>query len=198
MNAYKIIDVSVWQGNIDFNAAKVNSGIQGVMIRAGFGSAAGQEDKQFANHMREAIAANILIGAYHYGYARTEAQAIAEADFCAKIINPYKSHFRMPVAYDDEDATMNVGKVQTAKNAIAFCNRMKAYGYKPMVYCNLNWARNYIDMSMINAAGIEVWIAQYNSVCQYTGPHTMWQYTNALKISGYSACVDGSWVYKNY
>lgn len=196
--AYKVVDVSVWQGKIDFNAAKTYSGIRGVMIRSGYGSKAGQEDKQFINHLREAIAANIAVGIYHYGYARTEAQAIAEADFCHNIINPYKGYISMPVAYDVEDATMNVGRAQVARNAIAFCNRMRAYGYKPMIYCNKNWATNYIDMSQINNAGIDVWIAQYNSVCTYTGPYVMWQFTNNLKISGYSSGVDGSYAYKYF
>ena len=67
-----------------------------------------------------------------------------------------------------------------------------------MTYCNLNWATNYINMDWINNAGIDVWMAQYNSQCTYWGPYTMWQFTDAQPIGGYYAGVDCSWCYVAY
>lgn len=196
---FKIIDISHWQGDVDFAVAKAKSGIQGAMIRCGYGSPnPSQIDRQFKNHMREAIAANMLIGIYHYGYARTEAEAEAEAGFALSIIQDYKNYINFPVAYDVEDSTMIVGREQTTKNVLAFCRKIKAAGYKPMVYVNLLWTREYINMKAIDDAGIDVWFAEYNSYVKYTGNYTMWQFTDALSIAGYPEPVDASWVYKNY
>lgn len=196
---FKIIDVSKWQNEIDFQAAKDNSQIQGVMIRSSYGSYDPKQiDTMFENHMRNAIAANMLIGTYHYGYARSVEQAEREADFAISVISPYKDYIKFPVAYGVEDAAMNVGKELVADMVIAFCNKVKAAGFKPMLYLNLVWANNYCNMDRINEAGIDVWLAEYNSYCKYTDPKTMWQFTDALSISGYPEPVDASWVYKNY
>lgn len=196
---FKVIDISVWQGDIDFNAARVQSGIQGVMIRCGYGSYdPSQIDQQFHNHMRAAIACNMLIGIYHYGYARSPQEAENEADFCLSIIEPYRQYINLPVAYDVEDPTMNVGAWTVGQMAVAFGNKIRNAGYKPMLYCNLNWATNFIDMAQVNNAAIDVWLAQYNSECTYWGPYTMWQFTDALWIGGYGSPVDASWCYVEY
>ncbi|EAY10149.1 Glycosyl hydrolases family 25 protein [Trichomonas vaginalis G3] len=196
---YKVIDISVWQGDIDFNAARDQSGVQGVMIRCGYGSySPAQIDGQFHNHMRAAIAANMLIGVYHYGYAQSVPEAEGEADFAISIFDQYRQWIRLPIAYDIEDPTMNVGRDLVGQMAAAFANKIRAAGYTPMCYCNLNWATNFINMDIVNANGIDVWIAQYNSECQYWGPYVMWQFTDCLPIGGYYAGVDGSWCYKDY
>lgn len=196
---YKIIDVSHWQGDVNFTAAKEGSEIQGAMIRCGFGRAdPSHYDRQFQNHMREAIAARMLIGIYHYGYAQTVEQAEAEADFALSIIKDYRDDIVFPVAYDVEDSQMLVGKETITKMIIAFCRKIKDAGYKPMVYINYLWTQQYVDMAQIDAAGIDVWFAEYNSVPKYKGKFTMWQYTSSEKIAGYPDPVDASWVYYNY
>lgn len=196
---YKVIDISAWQGDIDFKATKA-SGIRGVMIRSSYGTENPKQiDKQLANHATTAIAAGMLVGFYHYSYASNIQEAEAEADFCLKCIAPYKKDTVLPVAFDlEENSVAGLGKDYLAKMSIAFCRKIKAAGYKPMLYTNLNWARNYVNMAMIDAEGIDVWLAQYNSVCQYTGKHTMWQYTDHERIAGYGSGVDCSWCYVNY
>ena len=68
-----------------------------------------------------------------------------------------------------------------------------------MLYTNLNWATNYIDMARIEAAGIDVWLAQYNTQCDYKGVYTMWQYTSEAVIDGITAnTADMNWCYKDY
>ena len=57
----------------------------------------------------------------------------------------------------EEDSQATLGKIKCAELAIAFCNKIRAAGYQPMLYTNLNWATNYIDMARIDAAGIDVW-----------------------------------------
>ena len=97
-SSFKMIDVSIWQGTIDFNQVKA-SGITHVMIRSSFGSASpSQVDKQFVAHIESAIAAGMTIGIYHYGYATTPAEAEGEADICLSTIAPYRDHISFPVA----------------------------------------------------------------------------------------------------
>ena len=80
--AFKGIDVSVWQGNIDFNKVK-SAGIDFVIIRAGYGN--GNKDKWFEENYRKAKAAELHIGAYWYSYATSSVGATQEAQSCAKV-----------------------------------------------------------------------------------------------------------------
>lgn len=67
------IDVSEWQGHVDFNAVKA-SGVKFVLIRAGYGRSASQEDRYFAEHYTQAKAAGLQVGAYWYSYAVSSAE----------------------------------------------------------------------------------------------------------------------------
>ena len=75
------IDVSTWQGKIDWNQVK-NSDVKFAILRSSFGSPdPSQVDNQFENNYKGAKAAGIPVGAYHYGYAVSEAEARQEARF---------------------------------------------------------------------------------------------------------------------
>jgi GH25 family lysozyme M1 (1,4-beta-N-acetylmuramidase) len=195
---FRMLDVSVWQGDIDFNKVKA-AGVSHVMIRSTYGTYnPNQVDKKFKTNIEKAIAAGMTIGIYHYGYATNVATAEREADFCLQTIAPYKAHIRFPVAYDIEDSTMNVGRETVANMMVAFANKVRAQGYTPWLYANLNWANNYINMNKVVANGIDFWIAQYSSACTYRGSYAAWQYSSSYRINGIAGNVDVSWVYKNY
>ena len=197
-SSFKMIDISVWQGNVDFNQVR-DSGVTHVMIRSSFGQASpSQVDRQFVEHIEGAIAAGMTIGIYHYGYATTPEEAELEADFCLQTIAPYKDSIAFPVAYDIEDSSMNTGSDNVANMMVAFANKVRAAGYTPWLYANLNWARNYINMDIVNDNGIDFWIAQYSSSCTYSGPYVAWQYSSTESVPGIAGNVDMSEVYKDY
>lgn len=199
-NAEKFVDVSVWNTEpIDWATVKAN-GVAGAMIRCGYGSySPSQVDKLFAQHIQGASAAGLRIGIYHYSYASSVAGAENEADFCLSIIEPYRSKINCPVAYDmEEQSITTLGKKTVTDMAIAFANKIRAAGFTPMLYCNLNWARNFVDMDRIYAAGISFWIAQWASQCTWTGPYDMWQYTDKAVIPGFNGVVDASWCYSTW
>ena len=75
--ATKGIDVSVWQGTIDFNAVR-NSGVDFVIIRAGYGTSS--KDKYFEENYRNAKSAGLHVGAYWYSYADSFSEAAQEAE----------------------------------------------------------------------------------------------------------------------
>ena len=96
---FKGIDVSQYQQNIDFKKVKA-SGVDFVIIRAGFGKYANQKDPYFESHYKAAKAAGLKVGAYWYSYAATVAEAKAEAQTC---INAIKGKtFEYPIYFDLE------------------------------------------------------------------------------------------------
>ena len=94
----KGIDVSYCQTNIDWQKVK-NSGVDFVIIRAGYGKEINQKDKQFENHYTGAKAAGLYVGAYHYSYARSVNEAMQEADCFLEWIKD--KHFEMPVYFNN-------------------------------------------------------------------------------------------------
>ncbi len=193
-----VIDVSEHQGNINWEKVK-NTGVVGAMIRTGYGiKDPSQIDKQFYNNLSGCQNVGMPYGFYHYSYATNAAGAEQEADFCLELITG--SNPQYPVAFDmEEKSQAALGKIKCAELTIAFCNKIREAGYQPMLYTNLNWATNYIDMSRIEAEGIDVWLAQYNTQCDYKGAYTMWQYTSKGVINGITAnTVDMNWCYKDY
>ena len=193
-----VIDVSEHQGNIDWDKVR-KAGVVGAMVRTGYGvKTPNQIDKQFYNNLSGCQNVGMPYGFYHYSYATNAAGAEQEADFCLELIAG--SNPQYPVAFDmEENRQAALGKAICTDMAIAFCNKIRAAGYQPMLYTNLNWATNYIDMARIDAAGIDVWLAQYNTQCDYKGTYTMWQYTSEAVIDGITAnTADMNWCYKDY
>ena len=83
---YRLIDLSKWNGKVDFNRVRC-AGIDGVIIRTGFGvENPRQIDRRFEEYYSGAKAAGFYVGAYHYSYAKTAAEASAEAEFMLKIL----------------------------------------------------------------------------------------------------------------
>ena len=100
MTVYKGIDVSKWQGEINWSKVK-NSGIQFAMLRSSFGWGASYNDNFFEYNYKHAKEVGIAVGAYHYSYATTPEEAVKEADFCYSVIKGKR--FEYPIAYDMED-----------------------------------------------------------------------------------------------
>lgn len=192
---YKVIDVSTWQKNIDWQKVK-NDGIQAVIARSSFGRAAnGQKDNRFEEHYKGAKAVGLPVGAYHYSYAKNIQEAKEEADFFLDCVKG--KTFEYPVAFDIEESSQAaLGKKVVTDIIIAFCEKVEAAGYYVMVYTNLNWLTNYIDTSRISK--YDTWLAQWASQPTYKGFFGIWQYTSKGSVNGISGDVDMNISYKNY
>ena len=113
----------------------------------------------------------------------------------------YQNKVSMPIAMDLElisgvnTRDKNVSKATRTNIANTFCGKIAGYGYTPMVYA----CKSFLNSNM-NAKQIlyDVWVAQYNAKCTYTGKYTMWQYTSSGKVSGITGKVDCNICYKNY
>ena len=106
------------------------------------------------------------------------------------MINELKGHIiSYPVAIDLEDKSQaDLSKETLGAIAKAFCDEIRKAGYTPMVYCNENWYKNYIDVSQI--AGEEKWIARYNSHYDTNIPRGIWQCSSTTRINGIKGNVD--------
>lgn len=194
--AKKGIDVSTWQGDIDWNKVKAD-GIEFAMLRSSFGkeNVEKQTDNKFHKNYKNAKAAGVPVGAYHYSYATTVEDAKKEADFFLSIIKGYQ--FEYPVAFDIEDASqMNLGKTRITDIIMAFCERVQAAGYYVSVYTNLDWINNRIDMNRVKV--FDIWLAQWNDKPTYSGNFGMWQYTSSGSVNGISGNVDMNIAYYDY
>lgn len=189
------IDVSVYQGNIDWKEVK-ESGVEFAIIRAGYGKHISQEDKYFDQNMKNAKAAGIDCGAYWFSYATTPEAAELEADVFYEVIKDYK--FEYPVFFDYEtNAQYKLTPEESTEIIEAFCKRMESYGYYVSLCSYVNFLNTRIEPEVFNT--YDAWIAHYNvQVPNFQYSHGMWQYSCTGKVSGVDTDVDLNYAYYNY
>ena len=179
--AIKGIDVSVWQGNIDFGKVKV-SGINFVIIRAGYGN--GNKDKWFDENYRKAKAAGLHIGAYWYSYATSADGAKQEAQSCSKVLSGKQLDY--PVYFDiEEKSQLSRGKDFCSSLITAFCTELENHGYYAGFYTSLSSLNSVVSDAVKKR--FTVWVAQWSGKCSYSGAYGVWQYSSKGWVNG----VDG-------
>ena len=188
------IDVSRFQGDIDWDKVKA-SGIDFAIIRAGYrGTTEGKllEDDKFIDNIEGAISSGIDVGVYFYSQAVNKQEALEEAQVILDMIEPYD--IKYPVVIDIESAesenarTAELSTDEYETVAKAFCETVKAAGYKPMVYGNL---KTYtLLMDAVDVDDYDIWIAYYGDPLYYPYHFNIWQYTSAGKVDGIEGNVD--------
>ena len=190
----KGIDVSTWQGNIDFNKVKA-SGIDFVIIRAGYGKLTSQKDNCFEQNYKNAKAAGLDIGVYWYSYADSVASAKQEAKACIQVISGKK--FEYPIYSDIEEQSQFVKGREFCSNIVtAFCNEIENAGYYAGFYISRSPLQTHITDEV--AKRYALWIAEYNSKCNYSGNYGIWQYSSNGIVNGINGNVDMNYCYTNY
>ncbi|MEE8886484.1 MAG: GH25 family lysozyme [Eubacteriales bacterium] len=190
--AIKGIDVSVWQGNIDFGKVKV-SGINFVIIRAGYGN--GNKDKWFDENYRKAKAAGLHIGAYWYSYATSADGAKQEAQSCAKVLSGKQLDY--PVYFDiEEKSQLSRGKDFCSSLITAFCTELENHGYYAGFYTSLSSLNSVVSDAVKKR--FTVWVAQWSGKCSYSGAYGVWQYSSKGKVSGIGGNVDMDYSYIDF
>lgn len=191
---FRGIDVSKWQGNIDWNKVKA-SGVDFAILRAGYGSVSSQKDVTFEDNYQNAKAAGVPVGAYHYSYAKDIAGAKKEAQTFLEWIKG--KQFEYPVVFDiEESATYNLGRNTVSEIIKTFCSIVEAAGYYVSVYTNKNWLDHVVSDEV--KSKYDTWLAQWTSTPSYAGSYGMWQYTSSGTVDGISGRVDMDIAYKNY
>lgn len=190
----KGIDVSKWQGTIDWQKVK-DSGIKFAMIRGGYGQHKDQKDVYFERNYKNAKKAGVPVGVYHYSYADSIADAKKEADFVISYLKGKVLEY--PIAFDIEDKTQgrltNETRTEICK---AFCDALEKAGYYVVIYTSKDWLVNKLNMSKLSK--YDVWVAQWNAECTYQGSYGMWQYSDKGKVNGINGNVDLDYALKDY
>ncbi len=192
---FKGIDVSVWQGTVDWEKAK-NSAVEFAIIREGYGKKSpDQIDKRFEENYRGAKSVGISVGAYHYSYALTTKDAVEEAQFCLENIKGFELEY--PVCFDIEDSQLlTLSNRQRTDICSSFCREIENAGYYAMIYCSLSWLDNYLYKDEL-LEKYDLWLAQWNVKAPSTSCG-IWQQASNSTIDGISGVVDLNISYKNY
>ena len=194
VTSYKGIDVSRFQGKIDWNAV-ASDGVSFAFIRVGnrgYGSGAMLEDENFERNIKGATAAGIKVGVYYFSQAITEAEAIEEANFVLEKIAPYQVD--CPIVCDlemiagDEGRADSLTPEQRTQMIKTFCDTIADAGYKPMVYMNLELAAIRIDLEALE--GYDKWFAYYNPNFYFPYEYDVWQYSESGTVAGVPEPVD--------
>lgn len=190
------IDVSKWQGNINWDTVKVSGKVDFAILKIGSGRVATQKDKTFEKNYSSAKAAGIPIGGYWYSYAMSPQEAKQEAKACLECMKG--KTFEFPIYFDvEEDKQLRLGK-QVVSNIIrAFCEELETAGYFVGVYTSKSHFNSYVDEDC--KTKYTSWVAHYGvQKTNYSGPYDMWQKSEKGSIPGISGNVDLDECYRNF
>lgn len=158
------IDVSTYQGDINWAQVKTD-GIDFAFIKATQGRSVSNPslrnftDGKFAQNIVNANRWGIRIGVYHYLTAWNVTEAMQEAEYFLSVIAPYRSIIDLWAAVDVEDSRSPKDKTLMAQIVNAFCSRIEAEGYRPMVYTNPDWLKKRLG----NVSHWDLWLALWRN-----------------------------------
>ena len=199
VGAYKGVDVSEWQGKINWAQVKT-AGVDFAILRCGYAST--YSDKQWHNNVQGCLSSGMPFGVYLYSRATSPEEASKEADF---VISQLKSEYltgadlAFPVYFDMEDSKM-VGK-NYAAIAQAFFDKLTAAGYPVGTYANLSWWNTRLTSPVFDK--YSKWVAAYNAsigltyapMSNFSEGNGVWQFSDYGSIPGISGRVDLNYTY---
>ncbi|WP_199427166.1 GH25 family lysozyme [Thermaerobacillus caldiproteolyticus] len=189
MAPIKGIDVSHWQGNIDWKKV-AGEGVKFAFIKATEGT--GLIDDTFFENVNGANAAGIKTGAYHFARFGSVEEAKAEAKHFLDIVS--KVELTYPLALDLEVDQKKVGKTTLTDAALAFLEEVEKAGYTVVLYSGKNFLENCLEECRLQK--YPLWIARYNEeLCRDAD---IWQYTSKGKVNGIQGNVDMNWAYRDF
>ena len=189
-------DLSYHNGNVDWEELKA-SGCEFVMLRCGYrGYTEGGllKDEKFDEYIKGAESVGLNVGVYFFTQSVNEEEAIEEADYVMKLIEDYDITY--PIAYDTEYVNDPAARTNTedisddlrSKMCIAFCERVKEFGYYPVIYASENWMRRNMNLKLLT--DYEFWAPQYLDENDFLFDFSIWQYTESGSIPGVKGDVD--------
>lgn len=192
-----IMDVSLWQGNIDWDKVKASGLISGVMLRALGNSAEDKPSKPyidptFERNYAECQRLGIPCGVYYYCKAVNTAEADAELALLRKVLTG--KTVQLPVAVDIEDNYVQapLDKQTLTDIAAHALATVEHWGFYAMLYTGLYFGESNLYMGGAALKPYDVWLAAYRSKKPEPGwPFGLWQYTSKGKIPGVVDAIPG-------
>lgn len=189
------IDVSKWQGAIDFSKVK-EAGAEFVIIRVGHQNGVGGEyvlDPYFKRNIKEALENKLKVGIYFYSYADNKKEAKKQAEWVIRQIKDYD--ITLPIAFDFECFSsfnsMNLSLYDLNEVAETYFSTLEAKGYDTMLY----GSKNYLNVIWKYNTN-KVWLAHYTDKTDYDKDYMMWQLCQDGVIDGINGFVDIDILYK--
>lgn len=194
----KGIDVSTWQGQIDWEKAKAD--IDFAIVRIGFGT--GTRDNTAKRNIQELNRLGIPYGVYYFSYAYTEEMARKEAKNTIAYLKEFGAEPSYPVYFDWEGDSRDYAKKQGVtvsndllrKMTVAFCDEIKAAGYYPGIYTNPSYIKNYYGTEIFKT--YDLWLAHWATKPAYDA--NVWQYSDQGTVAGINGRVDMNNCYVDY
>ena len=190
------IDVSKWQGNIDFKKVK-ESGAEFVYIRIGVQNGFDGElilDPYFKNNLKNAKENNLKVGVYFFSYAKSKEDIEKQTKWIIEVLNNEK--LDLEVVFDWENWSyfnlLDLSFIDLNEMNTLFSEKMNEAGYKTMLY----GSKNYLE-KVWDTIDKEVWLAHYTSKTNYNGKYKLWQICDNGKINGINGYVDINIMYNN-
>lgn len=183
--AIKGIDVSHWQGNIDWSKVKA-AGIQFAIIKAGGSDDGFYTDSKWEANYKGAKANGITVGAYYFVGPKCMNAAAGKADAERFFQLLTGKQLEYPVFMDNE-AQPASAKAGITEATITFCETMEAAGY--FVGYGSTDSRFHERMDDSRLTAYTRWVAQYASKCTYPGSYGIWQHSSSGRVSGISGNV---------
>lgn len=194
-NASVGIDVSFWQGDIDFEKVK-EAGVEFAFIRIGSRSTKTNEifmDSKFERNIEGFKNIGIPVGVYFYSYAKNEKEAREDAEWIVDNLKGVK--LELPIAFDFEDwsryNSYKMSLYRLNKNADVFIETVEKSGYDGMLYGSLNYLNK-----MWKTDDKTIWVAHYTNKTNYEGIHKYWQFSMSGQVDGINGAVDLDIMYK--
>lgn len=200
-----IMDVSRYQGVIDWEAVKASGKISGVMLKTVSTNRKLSKradglyiDPQFERNYAECKRLGIPVGVYYYTYAVSRAGADAELALLRSALTG--KTLDLPVVVDVEDNKLhNLGKQALTDLTAYALGVIQSWGVYAMLYTYLSFAASRLYMGGAALKPYDVWLAAYRKDKPATAyPYGMWQYTDKGSVPGVSTGVDLSLAYKDY
>ncbi len=201
--ALKGIDVSVFQGDIDWAAVAASGEVHFAFIRLGYrGYKTGkfEKDRKFDFNANGATASGIPIGIYFLSKAINTDEAREEAEWVLDNIKGYDVTWPVVLDFEPvtniEDRTYYLKPEETSAIINAFFEKIEAAGYTPMIYANVGTFMTAMDINTVGQ--YDKWFAQYFNSPHFPYAFQIWQATSEGSIPGINANVDIDYAMFNY
>ena len=200
--AIRGVDLSKYNGTVDFAKLK-EAGVGFAMLRLGsrgYGTGKIALDEKFVEYAQNAQLAGIQIGAYFYSQAINEAEAIEEANYIVGAVSGF--NVKYPIAIDiekvsgDEARTDKLTSKERTSIVKSFCDAVKGYGYKPVIYADKNMLVAGLELEEL--ADYDVWLSDDHTPTDYPYRFSMWQYDKKGVIDGITGDIDLDLSFINY
>lgn len=205
MSTKTILDVSRYQGTIDWDAVVKSGTIDGVMLKTvstnrSLSSRADglYIDPTFERNYWECKRVGLPVGAYYYTYAQTKEQANKELAMLKKALD--SKTFELPIAVDVEDNKIATLSRQALTDLTAYqLQTVESWGLYAMLYTYTSFAKSRLYMTGAALKPFDVWLADYTGKTPAVDfAYGMHQYTSKGSVPGISGGVDLSRAYKDY